>query len=117
MRDKRFVRHREQFLSKFFRGRAEMITRILVTDNGDVVRRGTRQLLRQRADWQVCGEAADGQEAVEKVRQLAPDVVVLDFSMPNMNGIDAARQIRAIRPRWCCVLCILIGSLLPSHKM
>jgi len=62
-------------------------------------------LLRQHEGWEVCGEAVDGQEAVQKAHQLAPDVVVLDFAMPVMNGIDAARQIRNERPHTAIVLC------------
>jgi DNA-binding NarL/FixJ family response regulator len=53
----------------------------------------------------VCGEAADGREAVEQARQLSPDVVVLDFSMPVLNGIDAARQIQTAQPSTTFVLC------------
>jgi DNA-binding NarL/FixJ family response regulator len=81
------------------------MTKILVADDSEMVRRGIRRLLGQHEGWQVCGEAADGKEAVEKARQLAPDVVVLDFSMPVMNGIEAARQIRAMRPKTALVLC------------
>lgn len=81
------------------------MTRILVADDSDLVRRGIRLLLRQHHDWDVCGEAENGQEAVEKARQLAPDVVVLDFAMPVMNGIDAARQIHEDRPNTPIVLC------------
>jgi len=62
-------------------------------------------LLRQHEGWEVCGEAVDGQEAVVKAHQLDPDVVVLDFAMPVMNGIEAARQIRKDRPNTAIVLC------------
>lgn len=79
--------------------------RILVADDSEVVRRGIGHLLRQREGWEVCGEAIDGQEAVDKARQLAPDVVVLDFAMPVMNGIEAARQIHKERPNTAMVLC------------
>lgn len=71
-----------------------MPLRILIADDHDIVRRGLRSLLTTRAEWNVCGEAADGKEAVDKARQLKPDVVVLDVSMPNLNGLDAARRIR-----------------------
>jgi PAS domain S-box-containing protein len=71
-----------------------MTLRILIADDHDIVRRGLKSLLRTRADWDVCGEAADGKEAVDKAKQLKPDVVVLDVSMPNLNGLDAARRIR-----------------------
>ena len=81
------------------------MTRILVVDDNDLVRRGMRQLLGRHEGWQICGEAANGQEAVAKVRELAPDVVVLDFAMPTMNGIEAARQIHEERPNTTIVLC------------
>jgi DNA-binding NarL/FixJ family response regulator len=81
------------------------MTRILVADASDVLRHGIKHLLSQHAGWEVCGEAVDGQEAVEKARQLSPDVVVLDFSMPVLNGIEAARQIQTTRPSTTFVLC------------
>jgi YesN/AraC family two-component response regulator len=74
------------------------MTRILVVDDCDVVRRGIKHLLREHADWEICGEAVDGQEAVEKARQLSPHLVLLDYSMPVLNGIEAARQIRETQP-------------------
>src|SRR5580704_17988324 len=72
--------------------------RILIADDHEVVRRGIRALLEHRPGWEVCGEAGDGREAVEKTRQLKPDLVLLDIGMPNLNGIDAARQILANSP-------------------
>ena len=88
------------------------MTRILVVDDSDVVRHGMGLLLRQHEGWEVCGEAVDGQEAVVKAHQLAPDVVVLDFAMPLMNGIEAARRIRKERPNTAIVLC---SMSLDSH--
>ena len=79
--------------------------RLLIVDDHEVVRRGVRSLLSEQAGWDVCGEAVDGQEAVEKARRLSPDLVVLDFSMPVLNGIEAARQIHKARPSIRFVLC------------
>jgi len=73
-------------------------TRILVADDHEVVRRGVRALIEAEAGWQVCGEALTGREAVDKAKQLAPDVVILDIGMPELNGLDAARQIRREAP-------------------
>ena len=70
-----------------------MSLRILVVDDHAVVRRGVRSLLESHEGWEVCGEAATGREAVEQSRRLRPDVVVMDLSLPELNGLDATRQI------------------------
>src|SRR6266700_4350556 len=67
--------------------------RILVADDHEIVRRGLCAILESDTGWEVCGEAADGREAVEKTRQLNPDVVILDIGMPSLNGLEATRQI------------------------
>jgi DNA-binding NarL/FixJ family response regulator len=73
--------------------------RILVADDHKVVRRGLRALLESRPGWEVCGEATTGREAVEKARELKPDLVVLDITMPELNGLEATRQILKALPR------------------
>jgi DNA-binding NarL/FixJ family response regulator len=72
--------------------------RILVVDDHAVVRRGVRSLLESHEDWEVCGEATTGRDAVEQSRRLRPDVVVMDLSLPELNGLDATRQILKDRP-------------------
>jgi DNA-binding NarL/FixJ family response regulator len=72
--------------------------RILLVDDSQLMRRCLRTLLEQKDRWKVCGEASDGQEAIERAQQAAPDVIVLDFQMPKMNGLDAAREIRRRSP-------------------
>jgi DNA-binding NarL/FixJ family response regulator len=67
--------------------------RILVVDDNPAVRRYLRAVLEQHADWHVCDEARNGQDAVDRFKQVRPDVIVLDFQMPEMNGLDAARII------------------------
>lgn len=72
--------------------------RILVADDHDLVRRGIRALLQNHAEWQVCGEASTGRNTVEKVKRLKPDVVILDANMPEISGVEAAREIRRNAP-------------------
>src|SRR5437016_1279647 len=72
--------------------------RILIADDHEVVLHGLRDLLRTHPDWEVCGEARSGVEAVGLARELAPDLAILDFSMPLLNGLEATRQIRTSLP-------------------
>jgi DNA-binding NarL/FixJ family response regulator len=76
-----------------------MPLRILVADDHEVVRRGLRALLQARPGWEVCGEAASGREAVERARELRPDIAILDITMPELNGLEAARRILRVAPR------------------
>jgi DNA-binding NarL/FixJ family response regulator len=76
-----------------------MGTRILITDDHALVRRGLRAMLAAHSEWEVCGEASDGQEAVQKAMELKPDVVLMDISMPELNGLQATRQIREVLPQ------------------
>ena len=73
--------------------------RILIADDHEKVRWGLRSLLSLRPDWDICGEAVDGRDAVQKARELKPQVAVLDVSMPHLNGLEAARQIRKEVPQ------------------
>lgn len=72
--------------------------RILVADDHDILRRGLKQLLTSRVGWQVCAEARTGREAVKLSEQHKPDIVVIDISMPDLNGLEAARRIRKAIP-------------------
>jgi DNA-binding NarL/FixJ family response regulator len=72
--------------------------RILIADDHEVARQGIRSLLETHAGWEVCGEARDGREAVALAAKLRPEVLLLDIGMPNLNGLDATRQILAIMP-------------------
>lgn len=76
-----------------------MAFRILVADDHEVVRRGLCALLQSQPDWELCGEAADGREAVEKANKLRPDAVILDIGMPTLNGLEATRQILKVNPQ------------------
>jgi DNA-binding NarL/FixJ family response regulator len=74
-------------------------TRILLVDDHELVRRGLRMLLGSQPGWEVCGEASDGRTAVEMSRRLLPDIVVMDLSMPELNGFEAIRMILAKQPK------------------
>jgi len=75
------------------------LVRILVADDSPAMRRCLRGLLDQQADWVVCDEACNGKEAVERFQQANPDLIVIDFQMPEMNGLDAARHIVKLSPK------------------
>lgn len=72
--------------------------RILIVDDNPVLRRAMRSYIEQNPDLTVCGEAENGQAAIEKFRQLKPDFVILDFAMPVIDGVEAARRISTIAP-------------------
>jgi DNA-binding NarL/FixJ family response regulator len=72
--------------------------RILVADDHEIVRHGLRRLLETQPGWKICGEASSGREAVAKALQCKPDVAVLDFGMPELNGAEAARRILKSSP-------------------
>ena len=72
--------------------------RILIADDHEVARRGIRSILESHPGWEVCDEAKDGREALEMASRLSPDVVLLDIAMPNLNGLEAARQILSVSP-------------------
>jgi DNA-binding NarL/FixJ family response regulator len=71
------------------------MTRILIADDHDVVRSGVRSILEAQPGWEVVGEAENGKDAVDRALATRPDIVVLDYALPVMNGIEATRQIRA----------------------
>ncbi|HEY6333658.1 MAG TPA: response regulator transcription factor [Blastocatellia bacterium] len=73
--------------------------RILVADDHDIIRRGLKQLLASRPGWEVVGEAKTGREAISLAEQLKPDIVVMDISMPDLNGLEAARRIHKMFPK------------------
>ncbi|HYP59492.1 MAG TPA: response regulator transcription factor [Thermomicrobiales bacterium] len=72
--------------------------RILLADDHEIVRRGLREVLETHPDWEVCAEAENGREAVERAREHRPDVAVLDLSLPELNGLEVTRRIRRESP-------------------
>lgn len=90
--------------------------RVLVADDHEVMRMGIRNLLQFRSGWSVCAEASNGQEAVEKALQFHPDVIIMDITMPVMNGLEAARQISKAQPQIPVILFSLhVGDDLYQH--
>jgi DNA-binding NarL/FixJ family response regulator len=83
---------------------------ILIVDDSSFLRRSIRSSIEQNTDWQVCGEAENGQIAIEKTRELHPDLIILDLAMPVMNGLDAARHIAGFDPGVPIVLFTMHGS-------
>jgi DNA-binding NarL/FixJ family response regulator len=75
------------------------MVRVLLADDHDVLRRGLRQIIEEQPGWEICGEAANGREAVKLAAERQPDVAVLDVSMPELNGLEATRQIRNVSPQ------------------
>lgn len=75
------------------------MTRILLVDDNPTVRRYLRAILEQQESWKVCGEARTGGEALQQVLEAPPDLIVLDYQMPDLNGVDVARQISEMLPK------------------
>jgi DNA-binding NarL/FixJ family response regulator len=86
--------------------------RILIADDNAMIRRGISRLLASEAAWTICGEAVDGATTIEQTGTLKPDVVLLDVSLPDVNGLDVARQIRADFP---AVKVILVSQNDPAQ--
>lgn len=87
--------------------------RILLADDHDVVRRGLRDLLTQKEEWQVCGEATTGYQAVEMAISLRPNIAILDLTMPQLNGLEATRRIKKAVP----AVEILIFTMHESERL
>ena len=87
-----------------------MKLRILIADDHEVVRRGLSALLQSHEGWEVCGDAKDGREAVEKARELKPDIVILDVGMPNLNGLAATRKLLQQDPQQKVIVLTITDS-------
>ncbi len=87
-----------------------MKLRILIADDHELVRRGLFSLLQAHEGWEICGEASDGREAVEKAKLLNPDFVILDIGMPNLNGLAATRQLVQHDPSFKIIVLTITDS-------
>jgi DNA-binding NarL/FixJ family response regulator len=90
--------------------RLGMAKRVLVADDSELMRRQVRTILESEADMEVCAEAADGREALQMLEECHPDVAVIDFQMPGMNGLETVREIRKRLPTLPVLLMTLYGS-------
>src|ERR1700730_17700975 len=79
--------------------------RILIVDDNASVRRGLRGLIQHHEDWDVCGEAVDGRQAIERAQELHPDILLLDLAMPGMNGFDSPHYLAKLNPELQILLC------------
>jgi DNA-binding NarL/FixJ family response regulator len=84
--------------------------RILIADDHESVLRRVRGMIESHPDWEVCGEAVNGREAIMKATELQPDLVILDFAMPRLNGLKAALEINILLPEVPIVMFTMYGS-------
>jgi DNA-binding NarL/FixJ family response regulator len=89
---------------------------ILIADDNLYIRRGLRELFQREGDFDVCGDAENGREAVEKAQQLHPDLILLDLSMPEMNGLDATRALKQMMPEVPVIMYSAFGDPLTQNE-
>jgi DNA-binding NarL/FixJ family response regulator len=88
---------------------------IMIVDDNEVVRQALCQIFTREGDFDVCGAAANGKEAVEKAQQLHPDAIVLDFSMPVMNGLETARILKELMPSVVLIMYTVFGDIVEQQ--
>ncbi len=86
--------------------------RIFIADDSEIVRRGVAGILSSEPKWEICGEAPNGTQALQKIQELLPDLVLLDISMPGIGGLDVARRLRRELPK---VKIIVMSQHDPAH--
>ena len=89
---------------------------VLIVDDNEFVCEALCELFQREMDFEVCGKAENGREAIEKARELHPDLIVLDFSMPVMNGFDAARVLKRLMPTVPLIMYSSFGDKLAKHQ-
>lgn len=87
-----------------------MAKTVLIVDDNAYIRRALCELFTREAEFEVCGEAANGRQALRKVLELHPDLIVMDLSMPEMNGLETARELRRLMSGVPIILCTLFGD-------
>ena len=93
-----------QRFALYARAKSHLAKKILIVDDSSVIREAIRALLQGQPDLEICGEAVDGLDAVEKTRELKPDLILLDLAMPKLNGAAAASAIRRAAPKLPIIL-------------
>jgi DNA-binding NarL/FixJ family response regulator len=86
------------------------VKKLLIVDDSPAIRRSLRMLLEKRPDWEICGEAENGREGIDKAILLCPDLILLDLSMPVMNGFQAARELHRLLPKVPLLMFTSFGS-------
>lgn len=89
---------------------------VLIVDDSAVIRQGLCELFKRESDFEVCGEAENGKQAIERAQKLRPDLIVLDLSMPVMNGFDAARALKRLMPMVPLIMYSAFGDRLAEHQ-
>jgi CheY-like chemotaxis protein len=92
-----------------------MLKCILIVDDNAVIRRSLRNIFEQEG-WQICGEASNGKEAIAKAQELNPDLIVLDLSMPIMNGMEAAPHLRRVLPHVPILVFSVYANAIPEEE-
>ena len=93
-----------------------MAKTILIVDDSAYIRRGLCELFKRESDFEVCGEAENGKEAIDKALALHPDLIVLDLSMPVMNGLDAARELKKLMPTVPLIMYSAFGDVFGEQQ-
>ena len=93
-----------------------MAKTILIADDNAYVRQALCQVFKREADFEICGEAENGKEAIAKALELHPDLIVLDLSMPIMNGLDAARELKQAMPTLPLIMYSFFGDAFAEHQ-
>ena len=96
-------------------GEMRMSKAIMIVDDNALIREGLCEILQREGDFDVCGAAANGKEAIEKAQQLHPDAIVLDLSMPGMNGLEAAGILKELLPSVLLIMYTAFGDVVEQQ--